>query len=114
MPQFRDAVVGYALSLKGTGAVTSRDFTVMPAMRDELYRRLTARGIALDRAVYDAATPLVDRILGAQVARYVFGSRAEFERSLRNDPTLAKALLLLRGADSPAALLARAPQATTK
>jgi len=114
VPQFRDAVVGYALSLKGTGAVTSRDFTVMPAMRDELYRRLTARGIALDRAVYDAATPLVDRILGAQVARYVFGSRAEFERSLRNDPTLAKALLLLRGADSPAALLARAPQATTK
>jgi carboxyl-terminal processing protease len=106
-PQFRDVMVGYALSLTGSGAVTSRDFTVTPAMRDELYRRLVARGIVLDRAVYDAATPLVDRALGAQIARYVFGSRAAFERSLRDDPTLTKALSLLQGVSTPAALLAR-------
>ena len=114
VPQFRDAVVGYALSLKGTGAVSSRDFTVTPAMRDELYRRLTTRGITLDRAVYDAATPLVNRVLGAQIARYLFGPRAEFERSLRDDPALGKALTLLQGATTPSALLARAQEATTK
>lgn len=114
VPQFRDAMVGYALSLKGTGAVTSRDFTVTPAMRDELYRRMTMRGITLDRAVYDAATPLVNRVLGGQIARYVFGPRAEFERSLRDDPTLAKGLSLLQGVSSPEALLARARETTKK
>ena len=109
VPQFRDALVDYALALKGRGAVTARDFTVTPAMRDELYRRLGARGIVLDRATYDAAAPLVDRALGSQVARYVFGPGAAFERSLRNDPTLAKALALLQGVDSQSALLQRAP-----
>ena len=114
VPQFRNAIVDYALSLKGSGAVRSPDFTVTPAMRDDLYRRLTARGIVLDRAVYDAAAPLVNRALGGQIAHYVFGARAEFERSLRNDPMLTKALSLLQGATSPAALLARAPEAMTK
>ena len=109
VPQFRDAMVDYALSLKGTGTVKSPDFTVTPAMRDALYQRLATRGITLDRATYDAAAPLVDRALGAQIARYVFGARAEFARSLRNDPTLTKALSLLQGVDSPAALLARVP-----
>lgn len=99
----------YALALKGRGSIRARDFTVTPAMRDELYRRLGARGIVLDRATYDAAAALVDRALGTQVARYVFGSNAAFERSLRNDVTLTKALSLLQGADSPAALLARVP-----
>jgi carboxyl-terminal processing protease len=114
VPQFRDAIVGYALSLKGSGAVTSRDFSVTTAMRDELYRRLTARGVVLDRAVYDAAAPLLDRVLGGQIAHYVFGSRAEFERSLRSDPTMTKALSLLQGVSSPAALLARASGPTKK
>jgi len=110
VPQFRDAIVGYALSLKGTGTVTSPGFVVSPAMHDALYRRLSARGVTVDRATYDAAAPLIDRVLGAQIARYVFGSGAEFERSLRNDATLTKALSLLQGADSPKALLARAPE----
>jgi carboxyl-terminal processing protease len=111
VPQFRDAIVDYALALKGRGSIAGRDFTVTPAMRDELYRRLGERGVVLDRATYDAAAPLVDRALGTQVARYVFGPSAAFERSLRNDPTLAKALTLLQGVESPAGLLKRAPAA---
>ena len=114
VPQFRDALVAYALSLKGTGAVTSPDFTVTPAMRDALYQRLASRGISLDRATYNAAAPVVDRALGAQIARYVFGARAQFERSLRADPTLTKALSLLQGVDTPAALLARVPATPVK
>jgi carboxyl-terminal processing protease len=107
VPQFRDALVDYALSLRGTGAVTSTDFVVTPAMRETLYRRLQSRGIVVPRVVYDSASPLVTRALGAQIARYVFGPRAEFARSLREDATLAKALELLAGAETPEALLAR-------
>ena len=114
MPQFRDVMVGYALSLKGSRAVTSPDFEVTAAMRDELYRRLGARGIVVDRAVYDAAAPLVNRVLGGEIAQYVFGTGAAFTRSLREDPTLSKALSLLQGVSSPAALLARVPAAAKK
>jgi carboxyl-terminal processing protease len=110
LPRFRDAIVDYALSLKASHGVPSLDFAVTPAMRDELYRRMVARGVTLDRAVYDAATPLVDRVLGAQVARYAFGARAEFDRSLRQDSTVLRAVALLRGATSPKTLLQRAPR----
>ncbi len=105
IPQFRDAMVDYALSLKASRALTSPDFVVTPAMRSELYRRLQERGVVLSRTVYDSAAPLVMRALGVQVARYVFGPRAEFARTLKQDSTLAKALELLRGAASPKALV---------
>jgi carboxyl-terminal processing protease len=107
VPQFRDALVDYALSLKGSSAVPNADFVVTPTMLETLYRRLQSRGIDVPRTVYDSAGPLVRRALGSQIARYVFGPRAEAARSLREDPTLARALDLLAGADTPAALLAR-------
>jgi carboxyl-terminal processing protease len=108
VPQFRDAMVQYALSLKASRGVSSPDFLVTPAMRDELYRRLQSRGVPLDRAVYDSAAPLVTRALTAQISRYVFGTRAEFARSLREDPTVTKALALLDGVQTPKTLLERA------
>jgi carboxyl-terminal processing protease len=106
--QFRDVMVDYALSLKASRAIPSAEFAVTPAMRDELYRRLTLRGVSVPRAVYDSASPLVSRALGAQIARYVFGPRAQTARSLREDATLARALALLDGVRTPQALLGRA------
>ena len=105
VPQFRDAMTDYALSLRSTRAVTSPDFSVTPAMRDELYRRLDRRGIEVERAVYDSAQTLVSRALGAQITRFVFGPQAEFARAMREDADVAKARALLRGASTPAALL---------
>ena len=107
VPQFRDVMVDYALSLKASGAIPNAQFIVTAAMRDELYRRLLARRIDLSRSVYDSAAPLVTRALGSQITRYVFGPRAEFARNLREDPTLARALALLEGVDTPQALLAQ-------
>jgi carboxyl-terminal processing protease len=107
-PKFRETVVDYAIALKGSRGVTSQDFTVTPAMRDELYRRLQGRGIALDRAVYDSAQTLVNRALGGQITRFVFGTQAEFARALREDADLAKARELLRGVSTPAELVRRA------
>lgn len=106
--QFRDATAEYAVALKAAGTLGGPDFTVTPAMRDELYRRLRRRGVVLPRGVYDSAATLVTRVLAAQVARYAFGTRAQFARTLRDDPAIARALTLLDGAPSQQALFARA------
>jgi carboxyl-terminal processing protease len=105
---FRDALASYALALKARGTITSPDFTVTPEMRAELYDRMTKRGIVVDRAIYDAAEPLVTRILGSQIARYALGPDAEFSRVLRNDRAIAASLQLLNGAKSERELLGRA------
>ena len=107
LPAFREAVVAQALAMRAAHAVTSRAFAVTPEMRAALYERLRARGVVLDRAVYDAAAASVDRLLGAQIARYTFGPEAEFVRSLQRDATVTKALGLLKGVQTQAALLAR-------
>jgi carboxyl-terminal processing protease len=107
VPKFRDALVDYAIALKASRSVTSADFAVTPAMRDELYRRLRSRGIVVDRAVYDSAQTLVNRALGGQITRFVFGTQAEYARTLREDAGLAKARELLRGASTPAQLVRR-------
>jgi carboxyl-terminal processing protease len=102
---FRDAVTDYALSLKATRAVTSPDFVVTPAMREEVWQRMKARGIDIPRDVYDEAEPLVSRVIAFDIARYVFGSEAEFQRRASVDKPLQKALELARGAKTEHDLL---------
>jgi carboxyl-terminal processing protease len=106
--QFRNTVVDYAISLKASRAITSPDFVITPAMRDELYKRMQARGLTVDRALFDGADSLVTRALTSQITRFVFGPQAEFARQLRQDADIAKARELLRGATTPAALMQRA------
>ena len=106
-PRFREVMVDYAIALKASRGVTSQDFIVTPEMRDELYRRMQGRGVVVDRAVYDSAQTLVTRALAGQITRFVFGTRAEFARSLREDADLAKARELLRGVATPADLVRR-------
>jgi carboxyl-terminal processing protease len=101
-------VAQQAIALKTSRAVTSPEFVVTPAMREDLWKRLQARGIKVDRLTFDAATPYVDRTLGYQIARYAFGPDAQFWRVLRDDRVLATALDLARGARTQHELLARA------
>lgn len=103
--QFRDAVTDYALYLKATGGVASTDFVVTPAMREEVWRRMKARGVDIPRPVYDEAEPLVSRVVGFDIARYVFGGEAEFRRRASVDKPLQKALELARGAKTEQDLL---------
>ncbi len=105
---FRDALAAYALELKAGGTIARPDFPVTPAMRTALYDRMTRRGIVISRSVYDAAEPLVSRVLGAQIARYALGPDAEFARGLRNDRSLTASLQLLNGVKSQRELLDRA------
>jgi carboxyl-terminal processing protease len=102
---FRDAVTDYSLSLKANRSITSPDFVVTPAMRDEVWQRMKARGVDIPRPVYDDAEPLVSRVIANDIARYIFGSEAEFRRRASVDKTLQKALELARGARTEQELL---------
>jgi carboxyl-terminal processing protease len=105
---FRDAVTDYALSLKVSGAVSSPDFVVTAAMREEVWKRMKTRGIEIPRLPFDEAEPLVSRLIGFDIARYVFGSEAEFRRRASVDKPLQKALQLARGARTENDLLRKA------
>ena len=108
VPAFRDALNEYVRSLQASRSIPSRDFTVTREMREALWARMQRRSITVDRAVYDGAAPLVDRVLGLEIARYVFGGDAEFRRTIKDDPAILVALDLLRGAGSQRELLERA------
>jgi carboxyl-terminal processing protease len=92
-PAVRSVLYAYAFELKSHVA---KGFTVKPEWREELYRRLTAAKVPVDRTQYDAATPLVNRWLSQQVARLAFGDSTAFRRGVPEDPQLRKALDILR------------------
>jgi carboxyl-terminal processing protease len=105
---FRDAITDYALSLKASGGITSPDFVVTPVMRDEVWKRMKARGIDIPRPAFDDAESLVSRLIGFDIARYVLGGDAEFRRRAAADQPLQKALELARGARTESDLLRKA------
>src|SRR5262249_45622146 len=97
IPQFRDAMTEYAISLRASHAVATPEFTVSPEMRDQLWRRLAAKNITFDRSIYEQAAPLVSRLLGYEITRYVFGPVAEARRIARDDVTIRLSVDMLRG-----------------
>jgi carboxyl-terminal processing protease len=71
------------------------NFTVPAQWREELYRRLEAKGVTLDRKDYEASARYVDRLLEQRVARFAFGDSAAKRRDLPYDAPLRKAIDLL-------------------
>jgi hypothetical protein len=106
--QFRDAITDYALELKARREVTSPQFVVTPAMLDEVWKRMVARGVEIPRMTYDDSSRLVSSLLAYDIARYVFGPAAEFRRRVGSDKVIREALDLATGIKSQAALLDRA------
>ena len=94
----------YAFELKGS----PRDFTVTPAWRAELRKRLTAAGVTIDPKFEPVATKLLDRELDRRVARLVLGDAGAKVRSLQEDHQLSKAVELLNASRTQGALLATA------
>jgi len=105
VPQYRDVLTSYALDIKKGGSVKSEDFKVTPAMRQQVAQRLKAKGVDLPPATLDSASRLVDDQLGYEIARYVFGRPAEFQRRAGDDEQLQAAMNLLRKAQSPKELM---------
>jgi carboxyl-terminal processing protease len=87
----------YALELS-RGA--KKDFKVQPQWRDEFYRRLTAKGVVLDRAQYASAGRYVDRLLEQRVARLVAGDSTAKRRDLPSDAPLRKAVEVMEKGQS--------------
>ncbi len=105
----------YAFTLKG---IVAPDFKVTPAMRDDFLTRLTARGVAVERAEWNAGGRYVDRLLGDRIARRAFGDSTWKRRDVPDDPQLTRALELLRRGRTTRELIALggsgAPVVTTR
>ena len=102
-PDMYVAIYDYAFELKDK---VKPDFTVQPAWRDELYRRLQAKGIEVDRALYNGAARYLDRELDLRITRLAFGDSTARRRTIDDDPQLRRALELIRQGDTQQELFA--------
>jgi carboxyl-terminal processing protease len=109
--QVYQALANLALDLKPQ--VKSENFTVTPEWRDDLFRRLQAADVPVTRAQFDSLTPYMNRLIGARVARTVFGDSAEKRRDLDIDIQLKKAIELLQHEPSQKQLFAEAQQSAS-
>jgi len=100
----------YALELR---PIVKPNFTVQPAWRDELYKRIVATGVELDRKDYDAAGQYFSRMLELRIARVAFGDSAQARRELPYDAPLRKALELTANSQSQHDLFAARTAAGT-
>ncbi len=87
-PDFSVTVFDLAEELKGDVA---RDFVVRPEWRTELYDRLVAKGIEIDRPLFDAGSTYIDRVLLDRIGRLAFGEAFVKERDAEHDAQLMKA-----------------------
>lgn len=110
IPAFRDALTKYALSVKARKGVTSPDFTVTRAMRDDFWKLARSMGVSISREEQESGAQAVDELLGYEIARFAFGSEAAFQRQVGDDRVITAALELARGAKSEKDLLARAAE----
>src|SRR5687768_619066 len=93
-PQVRIALWNYAQELKAR--VSDRSFQVRPEWREELYRRLVAAKVDVDKQLFDAARPTVDKWLSHFVTRFAFGDSAAARREIPEDPQLLRAIDLMK------------------
>ena len=93
----------YVLELK---PAVSRDVNILPAWRVELRRRLAAAGVTVAPAQEVGAALVLDRELDRRLSRLVLGDAGARNRSVADDPQLARAVELLNGARSQDALFA--------
>ena len=105
---FRDALTDYAISLRTRRVIDTPQFAVTPAMLGEVWTRMVARGVVMDRSIYDEAAPVVSQLLANDIARYVFGPEAEFRRRVAADKAIKTALDLAAGVRTQGDLLRKA------
>ena len=109
--EFYTTLSDYALELKPQ---VKPGFTILPAWREEFYRRLTAAKIPVEKDLYDKAAPTVDRALQGRIAYLAFGDSTAKRMSLADDAQLVKALSMLRNARTQQDLFASARVAGMK
>jgi carboxyl-terminal processing protease len=103
--KYFDEVNAIAEAQKGK---VSADFTFNRAWREDLYRRLTADSITIDRATFDAGAVDVDRVIESRVAKVAFGDAVARKHEVKDDNQLRRAITLLRAATTQAQVFAAA------
>ncbi len=98
----------YALELSHSATQATR---ALPAWRDEMYRRLVAKGVTMDRAQYDAGARYIDRLLEKKVITLAFGDSTAKRRDLPDDAPLRRALDLMSRSTTQRELIAAAQAA---
>jgi carboxyl-terminal processing protease len=86
-------IYDYALTLKDG---VSSTFTVQPAWRDELFRRLRDKGVDVSKTEWDAGREYVDRVLSNWLARFAFGDSTAKRVAVRDDNQLLAAIDLIK------------------
>ena len=76
--------------------VKNPNFTVLPAWRQEYFRRIQAAKVPVDSATYFAAPGYVDRLLANRIAKAAFGDSTVAKRQFAEDPQMQRAITLLR------------------
>lgn len=95
----------YALELSRTAP---RDFRVDPSWRQELLKRLRARGVTVTDEQWNAGGSYVDQHLELQVTRIAQGDSAAFRRRLAYDAPMRRALELMARGSTQRDLFAQA------
>jgi hypothetical protein len=102
--KYTDALAAFALDPMRHQTVASPMFQVTGAMKEQFLGLLRQRGVQLDQATINATWPFMEKQLGDQTARFVFGRAGEVQRLATDDPVLAMATRLAARAHSPAEL----------
>ncbi len=105
--EFAQTLSQYAYELKGSVPPT---VDVQPEWRTELYRRLQAQNVQIERATWDAGRPYIDRALRNAVARRAFGDSAAVRLQMGEDSQLQRALQYLRAGPTQKDLFAIVPR----
>jgi len=104
-PDFFTALNDYAMEL---GKTVGGNFTLQPAWIDELYNRIQAKGVGIDRKLYDGASRWIGRQLDDRVAHFAVGDSLSRRRSLSYDAPLRKAIDMLQKANTQRDLFTQA------
>ncbi len=83
----------YALELSKK---VDKNFTFQPSWYDELYSRLTAQKVEIDRKQYDAGRRYLGTLLEERIARFLGGEALAKQRSVPRDAALRQAIAVLQ------------------
>lgn len=99
--KYQSIVMAVAEEQKGK---VKSDFVVSQAWRDEVYNRLVADTVKIDRSVWDKGIGDVDRLFEQRLAKVAFGDTLVLRRNIRNDNQLRRAIELIHKGNTQAEL----------
>lgn len=82
--KYTDALAAFALDARARQTVRDPSFTVTAAMREQFLGLLRQRGVQLDQATLTATWPVIERQIGDQTARFVFGRAGQVRRDRKS------------------------------